>query len=132
LFVREQVDRSLRDPIDVKNVLGIPLLGTTPRLATDEVVAELDDPKSEVSEAYLSAGIMLDLSTEHGFPRVAMLTSSAPSEGKTSSAYALANRLARSGRNTILVDFDLRNPSVGERLGIPNRVGVTNYLTGED
>src|SRR5690606_24865599 len=132
LFAREQIDRSLRDPSDVKNVLGIPLLGTTPRLADDNVVEELDDPKSAMSEAYLSAGIMLDLSTEHGFPKVAMLTSSSPSEGKTSSSYALANRLARNGRRTILVDTDLRNPSVGLRLGLPNTSGVTNFLADED
>src|SRR5690606_21833273 len=80
--------------------------------------------------AYLSIGTMLDLSTDHGFPRTAILTSSSPAEGKTSSSYGLANRLARSGRRVVLVDFDLRNPSVSARLGIPNRVGVTNYLTG--
>src|SRR5690606_27462528 len=53
LFAREQVDRSLRDPNDVKNILGIPLLGSTPRLPLDEMVEELDDPKSAMSEAYL-------------------------------------------------------------------------------
>ena len=130
LFVREQIDRSLRDPADVKNVLGLPLLGVTPRMPNELIVEDLDDPKSEMAEAYLSIGTMLDLSTDHGFPRTAMLTSSSPSEGKTSSAYALANRLARSGRKAVLVDFDLRNPSVGGRLGIPNRAGVTTYLTG--
>src|SRR5690606_7016307 len=113
------------------SVLGLPLLGTTPRIQNEEIVDSLNDPKSEVTEAYLSIGTMLNLSTPQGFPRTLMLTSTGPSEGKTSSSYALATWLARGGRKTVLVDFDLRNPSVGERLQISNHVGVTSYLTGD-
>src|SRR5690606_34730728 len=60
VFAREQIDRSLRDPADVKTVLGLPLLGTTPRLANENVVEELEDPKSAMSEAYLSVGTLTD------------------------------------------------------------------------
>ena len=130
LFVREQIDRTLRDPADVKNVLGLPLLGITPKIDSDNVIDDVEDPNSDMAEAYLSIAANLDLATDHGFPRTAMLTSASPGEGKTSSSYALANRLARDGRNVVLVDFDLRNPSIGKRLELPNERGVTDLLTG--
>lgn len=132
LFVRDQIDRTLRNPSDVKDVLGAPLLGIIPRFRDEVLEQELLDPKSEMAEAYDSVATMLDLSTDHGFPKSLMHTSAAPNEGKTSSSIAIASRLARMGKRTVLVDFDLRNPSIGARLSLSGKFGVTNYLTGQD
>ncbi len=132
VFAKEEMDRTLRDPADVKNRLGLSLLGVIPRLQDGDLYDELADPKSAMFEAYLSVGVMLDMATSHGFPRTVMTSSTVPSEGKTATSYAIASRLAGNGQNTVLVDLDLRNPSVSKRLGIANDHGVVNYLTGEE
>lgn len=132
LFAKEEMDRTLRDPADVKNRLGLSLLGVIPRLQDGDLYDELSDPKSAMSESYLSVGVMLDMATSHGFPRTVMTSSTVPSEGKTATSYAIASRLAGNGQNTVLVDLDLRNPSVSKRLEIANDHGVVNYLTGEE
>lgn len=132
LFAREEMDRSLRDPADVKSKLGLSLLGVIPRLEDLDIYEELSDPKSAMSESYLSVGVMLDMATSHGFPRTVMTSSTVPSEGKTATSYAIANRIAGNGRKTVLVDLDLRNPSIAKSLEIANEFGVANFLTGDD
>ena len=125
----EQVDRSLRDPADVRD-LGLTLLGVIPRAEDDDVVEAVRDRKSAVSEAYVAAQTNLSLLTDKGLPESFILPSTRPGEGKSSSALALAISLARIGNSVVLVDADVRSPSVNSYLGIEPGAGLTNYLTG--
>lgn len=133
VFVVEQADEGLRDPTRVQELLGIPLLGSVPKASDDLVVAdELNDPKSLLSEAYLSVRSSLAFSTDHGVPRSMMMVSTQPSEGKSTSSLALASVLRRVGRSVILVDADLRNPSLHATVGLEKGDGLSNYLAGDD
>ncbi|WP_252259371.1 GumC family protein [Erythrobacter aurantius] len=129
VFALEQIDSSLRDPTAVRE-LGLTLLGVIPKVEGDEVIDAVLDRKSAISEAYVAAQTNLSLLTDRGLPDSFILTSTRPSEGKSSSAVALAISLARTGNRTILIDADIRSPSVGTYLGIANEKGLTNYLTG--
>lgn len=126
----DQIDEGLRDPADVQRLLGMPLLGAIPDV--EESPLELiDDAKSTLSEAYLSIRSNLAFSTDHGLPRSLMLTSTRPAEGKSTSALALAIVVGRTGKRVLMIDSDMRSPSVNGFLSIGNTKGLSNYLAGE-
>lgn len=127
----EQVDETIRDPEDVKRGLDLPLLGTIP--TTDEDPVDLlGDRKSGLAEAYMSLQTSLQFSTDHGVPRSIAVTSTRASEGKSTSAYAIAQSLARTKRSVVLVDGDMRSPSVAQMVGATNKYGLSNFLAGDD
>lgn len=129
VFVREQIDQSVSDPGEVGNLLGLSLLGPVPRSEEDMSVA-LADRKSEISEAYSSIATSLSFLTDHGIPRSLMFTSTVANEGKSTSAYALAEIIARLGRKVVIIDADMRNPTAHTFYGIPNDQGLSNALSG--
>jgi capsular exopolysaccharide synthesis family protein len=86
-------------------------------------------PRLAVSEAYRTLRTSLLLSTA-GQLRSIVVTSALPGEGKTSTAVNLAVVLAQLGKQILLVDSDLRKPRLHEIFGIPNRIGLVNFLTG--
>jgi capsular exopolysaccharide synthesis family protein len=133
VFVAEQSDEGLRDPTRVQELLGVPLLGSVPMAEEGIVVAdELRDPKSLLSEAYLSVRSSLAFTTDHGIPRSVMMVSAQPAEGKSTSSLALASVLRRVGRSVLLIEADLRHPSLHKTLGIEKIDGLSNYLAGDD
>ena len=131
-FALEQVDEGLRDPGQVNRLLQIPLLGSVPDIEEGSAVEMLGDAKSVMSEAYLSIRSNLAFSTDHGVPRSFMVTSTRPAEGKSTTSLALATVLGRTGKKVLLVDADMRSPSMHAMLGKDNRLGVSNFLAGEN
>ena len=65
-------------------------------------------------------------------PRSFLVTSTRPNEGKSTSAFALAAVLASSDRKVVLIDGDMRNPSLHKLMGVGNNAGLSNYLTGAE
>jgi capsular exopolysaccharide synthesis family protein len=112
--------------------LGVPLLGSVPNVPGEEIVTTIRDPKSTVSEAYMSVQTNLSFLTEHGIPKSLMMTSTREAEGKSTSAIALATLLSRMGRRVMLIDADMRSPSVDSMLSVGNELGLSNYLSGTD
>lgn len=131
-LVREQIDETVTDPTDLEKRIGLPLLGAIPKTDGQNPLVELKDPKSSLIEAYLSVQASLAFSTDHGIPRTLTVTSTRPAEGKSTTAYAIAYSIARNGAKTILVDGDMRSPSVHQDLGIGNEKGLSTYLSGTD
>ncbi len=129
--ILEQIDDAIKDPADVEAVLELPLLGVVPAIPEQPLEA-LRDRKSALSEAYLSIQTNLQLSTSHGMPRSIAVTSTRPAEGKTTTTLALAVMLARTGRTVVVVDCDMRSPSLHGFFGLANTVGVSNFLAGQD
>lgn len=127
----EQIDEGIRHPSDVRQKLGLPLLGNVP-MATGDPVDELADPKSHLAEAYFSTRSTLAFATSHGLPRSFTVTSTRSGEGKSTSAFALAATIGRTGKSVLLVDGDMRSPSVHKFLGVENGAGLSNLLTGDD
>lgn len=128
----EQIDETIVDPSDLEGRIGIPLLGAVPKSKTDDPSAELKDLKSDMIEAYLSVYTGLGFSTDHGIPKTLSVTSTRPAEGKSTTAYALAYISARNGSRTLLVDADMRSPSLHGQLGLENEKGLSNFLSGAD
>lgn len=131
VVVLENVDESIREPHQIADRLNVPLLGAVPAVEEDAMEA-IDDPKSILSEAYMTVRTNLSFSTDHGVPKTFALTSTSPSEGKSTSAYSLARVLGRTSGSVVLVDVDMRRPVVASRLGLDNSRGVSNFLAGDD
>ena len=127
----EQIDEGLREPGDVRRQLDLPLLGAVLDQGDDEALELLADPKSNISEAYLSVRTNLAFTTDHGVPKSLVITSTSPGEGKSTSSFSLALVLARTGKRTLLIDADMRSPSVHGFAGIENKRGLSNLLAGE-
>jgi len=130
VFACEQLDQSLRDPSMVSEVLGLPLLGAVPKKTFGELADEIGDPKSDVSEAYLAAASNLSFLTTTGAPGSMLITSSRASEGKSTTARALATSLTRIGKRVLLIDADMRKPSQHSFFGIDNAQGLSHLLSG--
>lgn len=131
-FALEQIDEAIADPAEVERRLGLPLLGTVPKLADGTPKAALIDRKSDLFDAYLAIQTNLAFTTEHGVPRSFAVTSTRPAEGKSTTALALATTLARAQRKVILVDGDMRSPSVHHLGEVGHDRGLSNFLTGDD
>ncbi|WOK35092.1 polysaccharide biosynthesis tyrosine autokinase [Sphingomonas sp. C3-2] len=131
VFILEQVDETIKDPLQVEPAFGLPNIGIIP-LVEGEPNELLTDRKSALSEAYLSLQTNLRFSTHHGVPRSLAVTSTRPAEGKTTTSWALSQTLARIGKKVVLIDCDMRSPSLHHIMGINNERGVSDYLAGNN
>jgi len=130
-YVLEILDDRIRAPEDIEQLSGLATLGIIPNTDSTKSFKEaLNDPRSAIAEAYRSLGTALQFATESGLPKSITVTSAGSGEGKSSTALALARHFATMGLKVLLVDADLRNPSLHEKLGQDNAVGLSNYLTG--
>lgn len=129
VYLRETFDDAVRSPEDVETKLGTQFLGAIPKLNEGEEPDEqLDDRLSSFSESYLALRSVLSFSTSEGLPQVMLCTSSLPSEGKSTTAMALARSFASMGKRTLLVDADLRKPTVHFGLDVPREPGFSNVI----
>lgn len=128
----EYLDDTVKVPEDVERKLQLPLLGVIPKVMVNETVQELmTDPRSAFSEAYRSLRTALQFSTDRGVPKTLLVTSSNMAEGKSTTAHVLAFKFAQLGKRVLLIDCDLRNPSLHKRLpGAVNTNGLSAYLAG--
>ena len=130
-YLLELLDDVLHTAEQLEQITGLATLGlipAAPRHTTAD--AEIDDPRSPMLEAYRSVATSLQFSTDKGLPKTLLLASAGPGEGKSISALALSRHFAARGLRVLLVDADLRNPSLHERLRLGNDVGLSTYLAG--
>lgn len=128
----EQADEAIADPAEMQRVLGLPLLGAIPKVIGKAPREAILDRKSSLTDAYLAVQANLQFTTEHGVPRSLMVTSTRPAEGKSTTALALATLLGRARRRVVLIDGDMRSPSIHRLIGVGHENGLSNYLSGSD
>jgi polysaccharide biosynthesis transport protein len=129
--LREVFDDRLRSTEDVERKLGLPLLGYTPDITDRDVTEEISDPFSILMEAYSSIRSSIDFAVP-GNHRVLQITSSEPSEGKSLTASTIARKYAQLGRKTLLIDADLRKPSLFTLFGSSRpKSGFVEVLLGD-
>ncbi|KPF50467.1 exopolysaccharide biosynthesis protein [Novosphingobium sp. AAP1] len=131
VLIRYQLDDAVRVPEDVEDKLGLSLLGVIPTAEDTTPSAALADPKSAISESYNSLRGALLYSTPNGLPRTILVTSSQPSEGKSTTSLAMAEGLARLGHRVALLDVDMRRPALHAVIGIANDAGMSSLLTAQ-
>ncbi|MXO47505.1 polysaccharide biosynthesis tyrosine autokinase [Erythrobacter vulgaris] len=132
ILLREKLDQSLRDPAEVPDVLGIPLLGSIPRVTDESVDEALNSKHSELYEAYFNLFTNLGFLSESGVPKYLMLGSTRPAEGKSLSSVALADILSDRGKRVLLLDADMRHSGLSKYLEVSGGKGLSNILRGEE
>ena len=137
VFTREHLDDSVKNANEIEAKLGLPLLGIVPMMKKKQIqggslaMLTVKDPRGTFAESYRSMRTALQFSTAEGAPRRLMITSSVQSEGKSTTALALAINLAQLGQRVLLIDADMRNPSLHKALKRSNESGLSSYLSGD-
>jgi polysaccharide biosynthesis transport protein len=126
----DHLDDTIRGADELQRVSGFTTLGIIPKANSEDLVAELADPRSHISEACRSLCTSLQFATDTGLPKTIAITSSGPGDGKSTTAVMIGRHFATMGLKVLLVDGDLRKPSLHLKLGLNNGAGLTNYLTG--
>lgn len=145
VIVRDQTDRSFRQPEDIKLWTDLPVLGTIPSaaivlklqnrfmaiLSQPSALIPLQQKSSLTADAFRSTlASILFLSKNSGM-KVIVFTSAAVADGKTTSTTNLAIAAAEIGKRVLVVDADLRRPRVHEVFDLPNERGLSNLLVEE-
>jgi succinoglycan biosynthesis transport protein ExoP len=135
-FLRESLDTRVHSADELRARLGLPLLGQVPkpdrRLAQTQQLATLSEPTGSGTEAFRMLKTNLDISQLGHDAGSIVITSTTQGEGKSATAANLAVILARSGRHVILLDLDLRHPSIDGFFGLSDRLGVTSVAAGAE
>jgi len=139
IFLTERFDNGFRSAEQLEQMTGLPVVGVVPRLANAEkdgrACAEsiLAAPESPYGESIRSLRTGLMVSNVDRPPKIILVSSSTPGEGKTSLAVSLARQSAISSvkGNVILIDCDLRRPAVSGVMGLRAEVGLTELFAGE-
>jgi succinoglycan biosynthesis transport protein ExoP len=140
-FILDSLDMGLRTVTEVEAVSGLPSLALIPRNRrgiqdTDKLntvlrnIVVLGSPKSQSAEAFRALRTSLLLSVAGHEPQLILLTSATPSEGKTTVSMNLAAVLAQRDVRVLLIDADLRRPTVHHRFSLHGKSGLTSVLTG--
>lgn len=139
-FIIDALDTGIQSVAELETLTGLPSLTLIPRArrvaepaglsVAQRNLGVLSGPKSQFAEAFRALRTSLLLSTPGGEPKVVLLTSSTPSEGKTTAAANLAVVLAQRDVRVLLIDADLRRPAVHHRFGINGKTGLTSVLSG--
>lgn len=147
-FLLEGLDNTIRTTEQAQNISGLPSLGMIPLgsksaregpnskrlvIASSKEAVELITqvrPQSQMAESYRALRTSLLLSNIGAPPKIIVVTSALPQEGKTTTSINTAVVLAQKGVRVLLIDADLRRPSIHKTLGMGPRSGLSNVLTG--
>jgi capsular exopolysaccharide synthesis family protein len=136
-FVRERLDDTLRDRVDLEEHIGAPALVVIPKVAGRKAkrprVVSIEEPHSAATEAYKTLRTSVLFSAAQNGLKSLMVSSATSGEGKTTTAVNLATTLAQAGKRVILVSADLRKPKAGQYFVTVDEKarGLSSVLTGE-
>lgn len=139
-FLVEYLDDTLKTPEDVEHDLNLHVLGLIADMemngsknkeANPGKLFTAEHPRSPISEAFRTLRTNLEFSGIDRPLRIILVTSTGPGEGKSTVAANLAFILSQSDKRVILLDADLRRPSLHRYFDIPNRIGISHVLRGK-
>ena len=129
------LDDRLKSVRDLEGGLGIPVLGTVPKVAEtagpDRALLARQDKDRQATESVRAIYSAMKINPGSAAGRVFLVTSTRPAEGKTFIATNLALAFAQHAERVIVVDADLRLPTVGPSLGFAGDGGVSRWFNGE-
>ena len=130
IFLVENLNDKISDIAGLKRLTSIPIIGVVRFNKSNSALVALEKPRSSISEEYRSIRTNLNFFNSEAGTDVVMVTSSIGTEGKTFTAMNLASIMAATGSKVVLIGLDLRKPRIVEDFGIENKIGCSNYLSG--
>jgi capsular exopolysaccharide synthesis family protein len=129
---RNLLDNTVKDGNTLEEISGVGIVGSIPTDANrkTEPCISFESEQSAIAEAFRKLRTNLQFIAVDNPPKVIVVVSAAPSEGKSTTAINLALALAESGRTVVLVDGDLRRPSINNYLDLIRDVGFSTVLSG--
>lgn len=134
IYVINLLDTKVHNKKDIESQLSVPFLGDVPKSDNKEKVVIGNETRSSTAEAFrlIRTNLEFMLSSNRKQSKAIFVTSTTSGEGKSFISINLSATLALLGKKVLLMGMDLRAPKVTEYLGIPERKGITNYITDED
>jgi len=130
-LLRERSGSVVRTADDAEQALDIPNIGMIPAVSSKQRVdVEMLNPRSPQSESYYSAAVGLHQIAGNKLPKVVLVTSCTPREGKSTSSIGLARSYAAMRDRVLLIDGDIRRPSLAAMLGARIGPGFADVLAG--
>jgi receptor protein-tyrosine kinase len=131
-LLRHYLDNTVKDPQALEQITGVGLVGSIPLDKERRKVAAIpfEGNNSAIAEAFRKLRTNLQFLAVDNPPRVIVVTSSLPNEGKTTTAINIALALAEAEHNVLLVDGDLRRAMLGKYLNLVGSVGLSTVLSG--
>jgi len=135
-YLLDYLDNTIRSQEDVEKYIKLPYLGHVPSVkdkSKDEYerrIVVYSAPESSMAEAFKNIRTGIIFSAPPETLKVILVTSTIPSEGKTLVSTNLAATTALDGNNVLLIDSDMRRPTIHNTFKIENATGLSNYLTG--
>jgi polysaccharide biosynthesis transport protein len=141
-FLIEFLDNTLKTPDEAEKAVGVPCLGLlplidmapSPRNESDGSLPELvtvGQSRSTVSEAFRTIRTKILFSSAVHQPRIILLSSAGPKEGKTFVSGNLAVTMAQTGNRVLVIDCDMRRPRMHKLFGLEKEPGLSNLLVGD-
>ena len=131
VFVLEMLNPGIRSPEQVQDLLKVATLGIIP-ISTDSKVSPhqylLDKPQSSLAEAVNTLRVSLSVLNPDSQVKTMLVTSSVPSEGKSTLTLMIARQSAKVGQRVVIVDADLRRPTIEKQMGLKDTLGLTDLL----
>ena len=129
IYILELMNNTFVVPDQLETELGIPVLGVIPFVKDDKRNEEFQNTMSPFSEAYRTLRTSVQFTGTDDNIKTLMVTSSEPSEGKTTTSFKLAEDFAALGRKVLVIDADLRKPRMHHLFNTDNGIGLSNLLT---
>lgn len=131
-FFVEYLDNTISSINDLEDRFGLPVLGIIEQVVDTDSITDIINtkPDSSIVESYRMVRSAIMLSSPEKVPKTILITSSIQGEGKTSTCINLAKTLCLEGKSVLVMDCDLRRPTIHKIMNIENNFGLSTYLAG--
>ncbi|HFD14227.1 MAG TPA: polysaccharide biosynthesis tyrosine autokinase, partial [Epsilonproteobacteria bacterium] len=135
VFLLAFLDDKIKTEDEIKRMVDFPIVGTVPHMEEenkiwDEAIKIFNAPKSVFSEAFRNLRSNLHVLSQNEGAKIILLTSTVGEEGKTTLSVNLAGIMSMAHKRTIVVNMDMRKPTLHEKFNLPNKEGLSELLSG--